>query len=616
MITLDNISLQRGSKLLFEQASFSIFAKQKIGVVGANGSGKSSLLGLILGEFIPDAGNLKIQSNIKIAYLSQEIPNTSLSAVNYVIKGDTVLSPILEQIEAAEKNNDHKSLSHLHSLMYDIDGYSAKARAAKLLHGLGFAALEYEKPVNEFSGGWRMRLNLAQTLMCKSDLLLLDEPTNHLDLSAIIWLENWLKNYSGALLLISHDREFLDNIVDHVLHLENKKISFYTGNYSSFEEQRALALANQQQAHQKQQAKIEHLMKFVNRFRAKATKAKQAQSRLRAIEKLEKTSAVQVNTPFTFTFKNAEQCSAPIIACHDMSFAYNNQKPVLSEVNLSINPGDRIGLLGLNGAGKSTLIKILAKIVQPQIGTIEFNKAIKIGYFAQHQVDQLDIAETPFQHLRNLDAKLTEQQIRTFLGSFNFKNDSVFMPIANFSGGEKARLALALLIWQAPNLLLLDEPTNHLDLEMREAMVMALQDYTGAMILVSHDRNLLRTSVDQFLLVAKHKVSIFQGDLDDYKNLLLKKNDDDDIANTSKTQSKIIAQEKIVKQPSISKNKIKMLETKLQKLYQEQQEIEATLSDPSTYEHSDKTLPQKYVQRLKQIKNEIDNLEHELLEMY
>lgn len=615
MITFDNVSLQRGAKLLFSEVSVAIFAKQKIGIVGANGSGKSSLLGLILGEYISDAGNIKIQSDIKIAHLSQEIPNTSLAAIDYVIQGDKALSSVLKEIEVAEENNDMHGLSHLHSVMYDIDGYSARSRAAKLLHGLGFQVSEYEKAVNEFSGGWRMRLNLAQTLMCKSDLLLLDEPTNHLDLGTIVWLENWLKNYNGALLLISHDREFLDNVVEQIFHLDNQKITCYTGNYSGFEELRAMALTNQQSAYQKQQAKTKHLMEFVNRFRAKASKAKQAQSRLKAIEKLEKIAAVQVNTPFTFKFKPVAASSASLIDCRDISFAYD-EKPVLSEVSLSINSGDRIGLLGLNGAGKSTLIKILAKISQPQSGTVTFNKTMKIGYFAQHQVDQLDLSSTAFQQLRDLDSTLTEQRIRTFLGGFNFKNDAVFMPITNFSGGEKARLALALLIWQAPDLLLLDEPTNHLDLEMREAIVMALQDYNGAMVLVSHDRNLLRTSVDQFLLVADHNVSVFTGDLDDYKTLLLKKNDGNNVERKVQPDFKTTTPVGNTKQTGLSKNKQKMLEMKLQELYQEQQQIEATLADPMTYTQNDRNLAQEYVQKLEQIKIEIGKIEHELLLLY
>lgn len=617
MLTLDNLTLQRGSKLLFEQVSFSLFAKQKFGIVGTNGSGKSSLLSLILGELSPDKGGLKIQANIKIAHLSQEIPYTTTTAINYIMQGDKNLGCLLQQIAAAEKNHDSIKLSQLHTKMYETDGYAAKSRAAKLLYGLGFATNEHQKAVNEFSGGWQMRLNLAQTLMSEADLLLLDEPTNHLDLSAIVWLEAWLKNYHGALLLISHDREFLDNTTEFILHVENKKIKLYKGNYSSFEEQRATTLANQQQTYQKQQAKIEHLMQFVNRFRAKATKAKQAQSRLRAIEKMGKLAAIQTNTPFTFSFKKTTSCPPPLISCRNVSFSYNKHL-VLSKVTLSINPGDRIGLLGLNGAGKSTLIKILANTMPPQTGAIEFNKALKIGYFAQHQIDQLDLTTNPFQHLRQLAPNNNEQQIRTFLGSFNFKNDDVFMPIGSFSGGEKARLVLALIIWQEPNLLLLDEPTNHLDLEMREAIVMALQDYDGAMLLISHDRNLLRTSVDQFLLVANQQVSTFSGDLDDYKNLLLKnQHDNDNNIRINNNRSSLKHNNQHSKPTnSKSKNRVKMLENKLETLYLEKQEIENILTKPATYANKDRTLSQKYTEQLAQTKREIEQIENELLEVY
>lgn len=516
MITLKNLTLQRGVKLLLDKVSVSIFASEKVGLIGINGCGKSSLFALILGQLQPDGGEISIQSNIRIAHLSQQIPHSDLSAIQYVMRGDQALASLLDQLQRAEVKEDHVKAATLHGKLYEMDGYSAEAKAAKILHGLGFSQPEYAKTVNEFSGGWRMRLNLGSVLMCRSDLLLLDEPTNHLDLDTIVWLESQLQRYDGTLLLISHDREFLDNVIHKVLHVQNQQLDLYTGNYSDFEELRAQKLALEAAAYEKQQAKIEHLTKFVNRFRAKASKAKQAQSRLKALEKMERVSITRMNAPFSFKFYEAAPCSPPLLRFNDIGFSYGDHR-VLDHVDFSLDPGDRIGLLGPNGAGKSTLMKLLSGKLKIDVGDSSVTPAIKIGYFAQHQLDQLNLEESAFEHIKPLDKKATEQSIRTFLGGFGFRDEMVFGSITNFSGGEKARLVLAMLVWQKPNLLLLDEPTNHLDLDMRETLDYALQSYTGTLVLVSHDRHLLKSTVDDFYLVYDHQVKKFEGDLNDYQ---------------------------------------------------------------------------------------------------
>lgn len=524
MIQFHNLTLQRGDLRLLYQAKATLHTGWKVGLTGANGAGKSSLFKLLLGELTPDAGELQMSGYQRIAYLEQETPSLDISALDYVLQGHNELTQLEQQIAQATQTENNQLLAELYSHYDLIQGYSKKAEAEQLLAGLGFATANFNQPVNSFSGGWRIRLNLARTLFQPSDLLLLDEPTNHLDLDALLWLENWLRSYSGTLLLISHDRDFLDNLVDHLLHLEQQQLNLYTGGYSAFERQRAEHLAQQQALHLKQQQQIAHMENFIRRFKAKATKAKQAQSRIKALERMELAAPAHVDSQFQFSFLEPEQASAPLLSLQDASLGYTD-KPVLNQVNLALHPGQRIGLLGPNGAGKSTLIKSLVGELQLLHGQRLANPKLQLGYFAQHQMDALDQQATPLLHLQRLVANLQgaahpvgskEQDLRNFLGGFGFHGDAVLAKVERFSGGEKARLALALITWQRPNLLLLDEPTNHLDLEMRLALTLALQDFAGAVVIVSHDRHLLNASVDDYWLAATGQLSSFTGDLTDY----------------------------------------------------------------------------------------------------
>lgn len=615
MLNLNNIFLQRGQKILFEDASLSIYVKQKVGIIGANGSGKSTLFSMILGKLAPDRGEVTLPADLRIAHLSQETPSLDISALEYVKQGDIELCEVQAQLTLAEQQQDDNKIAALHARFYDIDGYTANARVARLLNGLGFTDEEYVKPVKAFSGGWRMRLNLAQTLMSRSDMLLLDEPTNHLDLDAILWLENYLKSYSGTLLLISHDREFLDSIIDHIVHIEQQQCKVYTGNYSSFEILRAEQLAREQAKYEKQQKNIAHMMEYVNRFRYKASKAKQAQSRLKAINRLEIVSAVQVDSPFHFEFKEPAKCSNPLLRLEKVDVGYEN-KIILKNINLSLAPGTRIGLLGPNGAGKSTFIKLLAGNLLPKNGIYETGPGLKIGYYAQHQLDFLQIDESPLEHLKRIDPKATEQQLRNFLGGFDFRNEMALTPITHFSGGEKARLALAILIWQAPNLLLLDEPTNHLDLEMRSALTLALQSYQGAMLIISHDRYLLNATVDEFILVVNRQVQNFVGTIQDYQIEL------------EKIRSKLRAEdreknEKIkTKEPSQKsskgnlESKIKKIENELKQTEEELDKLEQTLSDPAVYQADNQMELQQIIEHQKQLREKITPLEEAWLVLH
>ena len=516
MICLKNLSLQRGTKPIFERVNLTIQPGQKVGVVGANGCGKSTLFALLRGELHSDAGDVELPPRITIAHVAQETPALPQAALEYVIDGDRELRQLQQALAEAEAVHDGTRIAELHAQLDHVDGYSANARAAKLLAGLGFAQEQLQTPVSAFSGGWRMRLNLAQALMCRSDLLLLDEPTNHLDLETVMWLENWLRAYPGTLLLISHDRDFLDATINQIAHVANCGITLYTGNYEDFERQKAERLAQQQSAFQKQQREIAHLQSFIDRFKAKATKAKQAQSRVKALERMELIAAAKVDSPFTFRFRDPESSPNPLLRIEQADAGYG-ATPILRRINLSIQAGSRIGLLGLNGAGKSTLIKLLAGEMAPLNGQRIEGKGLKIGYFAQHQLETLRPDESPLWHLQKLDPNAREADLRSYLGGFDFVGDNALAPVGPFSGGEKSRLALALLIWQRPNLLLLDEPTNHLDLEMREALTFALQDYSGSLIVVSHDRHLLRATTDDFWLVENGAVNPFDGDLDDYR---------------------------------------------------------------------------------------------------
>lgn len=520
MIRLQNLTLQRGPQRLLEGAELTLHAGQKVGLIGANGAGKSSLFALLRGELTVDAGDCHLPADWRIAHMRQEIDTLDRLAVDYVLDGDVRLREVQHQLQLAEAAHDGDALARLHSELDSADGYSADARARKLLAGLGFASEQMDRPVASFSGGWRMRLNLAQTLMCPSDLMLLDEPTNHLDLDAILWLEDWLKGYPGTLMLISHDRDFLDAVVDHVAHLEQCKLTLYRGGYSAFERARAERLAQQQQAYEKQQAQRAHMESFIRRFKAQATKARQAQSRIKALERLEELAPAHVDSPFDFRFREAQKVSSPLLDLSEARLGYGD-KTVLEKVKLQLVPGARIGLLGPNGAGKSTLIKTLADELQPLAGRLQRGENLAIGYFAQHQLDSLDAKASPLLHLQRIASGEREQTLRDFLGGFDFRGERCDEPVVNFSGGEKARLALALIAWERPNLLLLDEPTNHLDLEMRLALTLALQDFGGAVVVVSHDRHLLKSTTDEFLLVAEGRIREFEGDLDDYARWLV-----------------------------------------------------------------------------------------------
>ena len=524
MLTFSGLSLRRGARLLISDASFTIYRGEKVGIVGANGCGKSSLLALILGELQPDAGSFDMPSQLVIAHVAQEMDATERAAVEFVMDGDTELRETEAAMAAAEARDAGAALGELHARYAALGGYDARSRAGRLLHGLGFSAADETRPVAAFSGGWRMRLNLAQALMCRSDLLLLDEPTNHLDLDAVLWLEDWLRDYPGTLLMIAHDREFLDRSVNRIVHIEQCSARLYSGNYSAFEEQRAAQLAQQQSLYERQQREIRHMMSFVERFRAKASKARQAQSRLKALERMERIAPAHVDSPFEFSFLAPQKLPRPLLTLERQSAGYG-ERVVLESLNMTIAPGARIALLGRNGAGKSTLMKLLAGELAALAGKRTEARDLRIGYFAQHQLEQLDIDESPLQHLRrhggDAAARSTEQELRSFIGGFGFGGDRVFEPVGPFSGGEKARLVLALVSFRRPNLLLLDEPTNHLDLEMRQALAVALQDYEGAVVLVAHDRHLLRAVADELILVDGGHAEQFDGDLEDYARWFL-----------------------------------------------------------------------------------------------
>ncbi len=622
MITLKNLSLQRGTKLIFERVNLTIYAGQKVGIVGANGCGKSTLFALLRDEIHTDAGDLELPPRITIAHVAQETPALPVPAIEYVIDGDRELRLLQQQLAKAESEHDGTRIAEIHAQLDHADGYSANARAARLLAGLGFDQQQLQTPVSAFSGGWRMRLNLAQALMCRSDLLLLDEPTNHLDLETVMWLENWLRAYQGTLLLISHDRDFLDATVNQIAHVANNQITLYTGNYEEFERQKAERLAQQQAAFQKQQREIAHLQSFIDRFKAKATKAKQAQSRVKALERMELIAAAHIDSPFSFSFRDPESSPNPLLRIETATAGYA-AKPVLDRINLSIQAGSRIGLLGLNGAGKSTLIKLLAGEMSPLSGQRVEGKGLKIGYFAQHQLETLRPDESALWHLQKLDPNAKEADLRSFLGGFDFCGDNALQPVGPFSGGEKSRLALALLIWQRPNLLLLDEPTNHLDLEMREALTFALQDYSGSMIVVSHDRHLLRATTDDFWLVENGAVTPFDGDLDDYRRYRMEQGANEDVssgatAGVDRKQQKRLEAEQRQRQAQLRKpleNRLRKVEPEIERLTAEKQQLEQQLADSALYEAAQKDALKQALLRQSEVQNRLDELELEWLEL-
>lgn len=622
MITFSSIQIRRGINLLLDNASAKINPGQKVGLVGKNGSGKSTLFSLIKGEISTDTGDVSIPHQWQLAWVEQETPALDVAAIAYAIDGDREYRLLEQQLAEANKKNDGNEIALLHSKLEYIDGWSIQARAATLLDGLGFSQEQMQLPVRSFSGGWRMRLNLAQALMCRSDLLLLDEPTNHLDLDAVMWLEKWLKSYNGTLLLISHDRDFLDPLVDKIIHLEQQNLFEYTGNYSSFENQRAMKLAQQQSLYEHQQHKIAHLQSYIDRFRVKATKARQAQSRLKMLERMEKIAPAHVDNPFHFCFRPAEALPSPLITMEKIVAGYDD-KIILNNIKLNLVPGSRIGLLGRNGAGKSTLIKLLAGELQPKAGHIHLAKDVKLGYFAQHQLEYLRADESALWHLKQIaDPKNTEQELRNYLGGFDFRGDKVNEVVKTFSGGEKARLVLALIVWQRPNLLLLDEPTNHLDLDMRQALTEALIDFEGAIVVVSHDRHLLRSTTDEFYLVYDQQVEPFDGDLDDYQKWLnndqkaLKKSDHEVInpivENLTSQEKKELKRKEAEFRAQMQplKKALQQAEKLIEQFNLSLTMIEQQLVDPQIYEPQNKAKLTDLLKQQRQIKS---NLEEEEL---
>lgn len=629
MIQLQNISLQRGAKFLLDAADLTIYPGQKVGLIGGNGTGKSTLFQMLLGKLASDTGSLDIPKQWRVAHMAQEVGHTSRSALDYVLDGDSELRRLEREIAEADHNNGER-LAHLYGDMENIHAYSAPARAQQLLNGLGFNAGDDARPVTDFSGGWRIRLNLAQALMCPSDLLLLDEPTNHLDLDATLWLEEWLKRYAGTLIIISHDRDFLDNIVDRIVNIEKQKLDLYSGNYSSFERQRAEKLAQQQATYEKQQERIAHVESYIRRFRASATKARQAQSRIKELERMEKISAAHVDSPFTFTFKCNEKMSVPLVHISGADIGYqtenNEVKKILSKVELAIRAETRIGLLGPNGAGKSSLVKTLSGALPLLAGERTNGEHFKLGYFAQHQLEALDINASAALHIQRLSPTVREQEIRDFLGSFDFHGERAFEPITHFSGGEKARLALAIIAWEKPNVLLLDEPTNHLDLEMRHALTMALQDFEGAVIIVSHDRHLLRNTVNEFLLVANGKVSEFDGDLEDYYKWLLQERQaqaaaeakaapDNAESGGDKVDKKAQRQQSAAQRQQLKPltNKLKNLESQMEKYQTQLADIENQLGDSSIYDDKNKARLQQLLLDQAKVQQQLDEAEENWL---
>lgn len=617
MLQITQLDLQRSGKPLFEQASLTLHSGQRFALVGNNGTGKSSLFQAILGDLEPDSGDINLPKDWRIAHMAQELESLDRQAVDYVIDGFTQLRQLqAAQLDAESAKDDTKLVTTLAELDA-IDAYSVPHRCEQILQGLGFSQADFQKPVKSFSGGWRIRLNLARALLQPSELLLLDEPTNHLDIEAIYWLEDFLTQYAGAILLISHDRDFIDHTVNHIAHLADRKLTLYSGTYSGFERQRAEKLSQQQALFDKQQAEIKHMESFVERFRAKASKAKQAQSRLKALSRLPLIAAVRAESAYHFDIPYAEKTSSPLLNSFKLALGYKD-KPILEGCTFSILPGMRIGLLGENGAGKSTLLKTLVGDLPILSGELVRGEHLAIGYFAQHQIEALDMQASPALHLQRLSPKASDQAVRNFLGKFMIKGDMAVEPITHFSGGEKARLALAVLAWQKPNLLILDEPTNHLDISMREALSDAIQQFEGAVLLVSHDRYLLRHCVDEFWLAEQGKLTAFEGDLDDYHNrATVSVNEASSTqtpeSNQDKKQKRQAAAEQRAKIAPITKV-IKKIEKQMDALQKKLDQVREHLADASIYEEANKTKLQQALDDEKQFSNELESLEAQWLE--
>lgn len=629
MIQLQNLTLRRGSRVLFKNATMQIHPNWKVGLTGVNGAGKSSLFAALLQDLTADEGSLTRPQNWTVAHMAQEIEALEMPALDFVLSGDAEYWEIQQQLKQPELLNDNE-LAQLHQRFEEIQGYSATAKASQLLAGLGFLHHQMQQMVQSFSGGWRMRLNLARTLMCRSDLLLLDEPTNHLDLDTILWLEDWLKHYQGTLILISHDRDFLDTVTDHILHIENEVLTLYTGNYSTFEITRSERLAQQQQAYEKQQETKAHLQKFIDRFKAKATKARQAQSRIKQLERMQQLAPAHIDTPFTFQFREPLKMSSPLLQLDQAKIGYAENKIIIDNARLQITPETRLGLLGLNGAGKSTLIKALVGELVLLSGERKTSEVLQIGYFTQHQMDQLDLQASPMLQLSRLaDKETSEASLRAFLGGFGFSGERMDTVCQSFSGGEKARLALALIVWQRPNLLILDEPTNHLDLDMRHALTMALQNFAGAVVLVSHERQLIASVCDDLILIHQGKMTTFDGDLNDYTQWLRQarqqqikdvQNNQPESNNAVKSvvkvdkeaQRKEAARRRELTRPI--RKKMESIEKEMAALQATLSNIEEKLADSQIYDANRKDELLALMAEQNEKKSKLEHLEEQLLE--
>ncbi|GAB5478033.1 MULTISPECIES: ATP-binding cassette domain-containing protein [Marinobacter] len=635
MLTITDLSLQRGGVWLLENVNLTVQPGQRVAIVGANGAGKSSLFQLLLGQLAPEQGSVALPGGCRIAHMAQEVAASSRSARDFVLDGDTELRRMERALAEAEAGGDDHAIARLHGELDIHEAWSAPRRAETLLRGLGFADSDAGRPVSAFSGGWRIRLNLAQALMRPSDLLLLDEPTNHLDLDACLWLENWLRKYPGTLLFISHDRDFMDRVATHLVHFDQKQLVLYTGNYSAFERQRAERLAQQQASFERQQARIAEIQRFIDRFKAKATKARQAQSRVKALERMEKIAPAHVDSPFSFEFPVADKVSNPLLSIRH-GVAGHGDVPILKNINVTLLPGTRVGLLGPNGAGKSTFMDALRGTGTLLSGERTCGEHLAIGYFAQHQLESLDLDASPFLHLQRLAPTASEQKVRDFLGGFDFHGDEALAPIRSFSGGEKARVALAVIAWQKPNLLLLDEPTNHLDLEMRQALTMALQNFDGAIVVVSHDRHLLRNTVDEFWLVCDGAVGEYEGDLEDYERWLAERRKDEESpprrevvggqeksVNTAGPATLTADERKARKRQEAElrqklspwRKKQGTLEIRMEQLQQKLATVEQNLADPGLYDDQQKVRLKELLAEQTELKRELEDVEAEWLEV-
>ncbi|WP_111747577.1 ABC-F family ATP-binding cassette domain-containing protein [Salinisphaera orenii] len=617
MIGFRNVVLRRGPRQLISGLDWRVQPGERIGIVGANGTGKTSLFQLLLGEIQPDAGDIDLSPGLEIATVRQHEPAGTRAAIDYVIDGDTELRDVEARLAAAEAEGAGSRMAELHGRLAEIDGYTARARAARLLHGLGFAPSVHDRALDEFSGGWRMRLNLAAALMRRCDVLLLDEPTNHLDMDAVFWLQDYLATHPAALLIISHDRDFLDHVIDTTLHIEHGRVTYYSGNYTTFEHMRAEAKAQQQAAFENQQKKLAQLQHFVDRFRAKATKASQAQSKLKQMERMEKVEAAHVDSPFQFAFREPSRLPETLVNLDHAAVGYDAQ-PLVSGIKLRLVPGDRLAILGRNGAGKSTVMKLLAGELTGMSGEIQPNRYLNVGYFAQHQLERLDMNASALEHLRRAAPEARAQDLRDFLGGFDFRGDKALEPIAPFSGGEKARLALALVVHARPNLLLLDEPTNHLDLDMRHALETALAGFTGAVVMIAHDRHLIDATCDQLWRVDDGRLEPFEGDLDDYHRWLTRQRsateqsaDPGDQPATKNQSAAVSGGQRRQRVKSLQKE-VRQAETEINRISGEIEAVDAELAKPSVYESA--TESARLGQQQKQLRKQLEAAESHWME--